>query len=535
MSAAAPMGAPLICSGDMYASVPRKPPGLRLPEVDQVSHAEVAQLGVTGGVEEDVRRLDVAVDDAALVRRAQRRPAGPAPGAGPRRATGGPSAASRSPACRRTSARDTNSPAPAVRRAAPRCWGGGAGRRPPPRARSARRPALRIGGRAAQLQYLERDLHAQQRVGGLVHASGRARAEQPADVNRRASGAGPPPAGAAWPLVSPSAAAASASSSAASSSGATGSAGSSGASRATTSGAAPRKPSASSSATRARAARRSAAPACAPRPADGAPRPRAAAQARRAGGRAPGAPRPPRRLLRLRDQAFVDEPGLAQIAGAPCARAWSRSRWRGGRTPRRAAVAARSASARPRRKRRVAANASARRQSPAVGGAAAISAARAVGSRPAPGAPPAADRPPPGPAARRRRTATSVRRAGSRAAAHRARRRGAPPRRSAPRGDERRPPTRLRPSTAHQWKWYDRHAPMGNRIIGVIGGSGLYDIDGLATCERRSRRRRRSARRRTPVVRGAVGDTPARLPAAPRRAATGCRRPRSTTAPTSAR
>ena len=52
--------------------MPRKPPGLGLAEVGQVGAAEVAELGVAGGVEEDVGRLDVAVDDAALVRGAQR-------------------------------------------------------------------------------------------------------------------------------------------------------------------------------------------------------------------------------------------------------------------------------------------------------------------------------------------------------------------------------------------------------------------------------------------------------------------------------
>ena len=46
---------------------------LRLAEVGEVRAAEVAQLRVAGGVEEDVGGFDVAVDDAALVRRAQRR------------------------------------------------------------------------------------------------------------------------------------------------------------------------------------------------------------------------------------------------------------------------------------------------------------------------------------------------------------------------------------------------------------------------------------------------------------------------------
>ena len=46
---------------------------LRLAEVGEVRAAEVAELRVAGGVEEDVRGLHVAVNDAALVRRAQRR------------------------------------------------------------------------------------------------------------------------------------------------------------------------------------------------------------------------------------------------------------------------------------------------------------------------------------------------------------------------------------------------------------------------------------------------------------------------------
>jgi hypothetical protein len=51
-----------------------------------VRAAEVAQLRVAGDVEEDVRRLDVAVNDAALVRRAQRARADPAPAAAGRAA-----------------------------------------------------------------------------------------------------------------------------------------------------------------------------------------------------------------------------------------------------------------------------------------------------------------------------------------------------------------------------------------------------------------------------------------------------------------
>ena len=47
--------------------------GLGLAKVDQVRGAEVAELGVPRGVEEHIGGLDVAVDDAALVRRAQRR------------------------------------------------------------------------------------------------------------------------------------------------------------------------------------------------------------------------------------------------------------------------------------------------------------------------------------------------------------------------------------------------------------------------------------------------------------------------------
>ena len=43
--------------------------GLGLAEVDEVRDAEVAELRGAARVEEDVRRLDVAVHDAAVVRR----------------------------------------------------------------------------------------------------------------------------------------------------------------------------------------------------------------------------------------------------------------------------------------------------------------------------------------------------------------------------------------------------------------------------------------------------------------------------------
>ena len=106
---------------------PQEAARLRLPEVDQVSAAEVAQLRVAGGVEEDVGRLDVAMHDAALVRRAQRgqqvQRQAPARG-GRQRAVRRPAGR---PAYRRTSARTRTARTPAARRTAPRCWGGGAG------------------------------------------------------------------------------------------------------------------------------------------------------------------------------------------------------------------------------------------------------------------------------------------------------------------------------------------------------------------------------------------------------------------------
>ncbi len=46
---------------------PHHRPGERRPEVGEVRHAEVADLHVAGRAEEDVRRLEIAVDDAAPV------------------------------------------------------------------------------------------------------------------------------------------------------------------------------------------------------------------------------------------------------------------------------------------------------------------------------------------------------------------------------------------------------------------------------------------------------------------------------------
>jgi hypothetical protein len=62
------IGAPVICSGRHVRERADQPAGLGLAEVDQVRDAEVAELGGAARVEEHVGGLEIAVDDAAMVR-----------------------------------------------------------------------------------------------------------------------------------------------------------------------------------------------------------------------------------------------------------------------------------------------------------------------------------------------------------------------------------------------------------------------------------------------------------------------------------
>ena len=138
--------------------------GLRLAEVDEVGAAEVAELGVAGDVEEDVGRLDVAVDDAALVRGVQRRqqverqpPRG--------RAAKRPPAASRSASVPPAISSNTNRPAAGCASCSATMFGWRS--RPTASAsRANRRYAWRSGSSAgaADQQELERDGQAEQRV-----------------------------------------------------------------------------------------------------------------------------------------------------------------------------------------------------------------------------------------------------------------------------------------------------------------------------------------------------------------------------------